>query len=217
MAMSNFCEIPGASLAVARDAFPDATFDPPPRAGERESLAVLAGGCFWCTEAVFRELDGVLEVCPGYSGGDATRANYTAVCGGDTGHAEALRIRFDPTRISFARLLKVFFAVAHDPTQKDRQGNDVGSQYRSAIFYADDDQLEVAERYIRQLEDAGVFNAPIVTELVPLDTFHVAEKYHHDYAAQNPDQPYIAAVAAPKVGKLREKFGDLLKGGGESR
>ncbi len=215
--MSNYCEIPGAALAVARDAFPDATFDPPPRAGERESLAVLAGGCFWCTEAVFRELDGVLEVCPGYSGGDAERANYTAVCGGDTGHAEALRIRFDPTRVSYARLLKVFFAVAHDPTQKNRQGNDVGHQYRSAIFFADAGQREIAERYIRQLDDAGVFNAPIVTEVVPLDAFHVAEKYHHDYAAQNPDQPYIAAVAAPKVGKLRAKFGDLLKQEGEPR
>lgn len=215
--MSNFCDIPGAALTVARDAFPDAAFDPAPPAGERESLAVLAGGCFWCTEAVFRELDGVLEVCPGYSGGDDARANYTAVCGGDTGHAEALRIRFDPTRISYARLLKVFFAVAHDPTQKGRQGNDIGSQYRSAIFFADETQREVAERYIRQLQDAAVFDAPIVTEVVPLDAFHVAEKYHHDYAVQNPDQPYIAAVAAPKVGKLREKFGDLLKREGDRR
>lgn len=209
--MSNFCEIPGASLAVARAEFPDAAFDPPPPAGERESLAVLGGGCFWCTEAVFRELEGVLEVAPGYSGGDEQRANYAAVCNGDTGHAEVLRIRFDPIRISFAGLLKVFFAVAHDPTQKNRQGNDVGSQYRSAVFYADDTQREIAERYISQLQDAAVFQTPLVTEVVPLDMFHAAEAYHHDYAMQNPDQPYIAAVAAPKVEKLKQKFGDLLK------
>lgn len=209
--MSNFCEIPGASLTVAHSGFPDATFDPPPAAGERESLAVLAGGCFWCTEAVFRELEGVLEVCPGYSGGDMDRANYKAVCNGDTGHAEVLRIRFDPTRVSFAGLLKIFFAVAHDPTQKNRQGNDIGAQYRSAIFYANDEQRDIAQRYIAQLQEAGLFEAPIVTEVVPLDMFHVAETYHHDYALQNPDQPYIAAVAAPKVEKLKQKFGGLLK------
>ncbi|WP_300615071.1 peptide-methionine (S)-S-oxide reductase MsrA [Dokdonella sp.] len=208
--MNPICELPGAALAVERGRFPDPLFDPAPDApGER--LAVLAGGCFWCTEAVFRELDGVLGVTSGYSGGDGASANYEAVCTGRTDHAEAISIRYDPARISYGQLLKVFFAVAHDPTQVDRQGNDRGRQYRSAIFHADPAQREVAAAYIRQLDDAKAFVAPIATQLLPLEAFHEAEAYHQNYAALHPTQPYIAAVAAPKVAKLRQQFGDWLR------
>ncbi|MBN8728266.1 MAG: peptide-methionine (S)-S-oxide reductase MsrA [Xanthomonadales bacterium] len=209
--MNATCDIPGLGLAIDPAAFPDAAFDPPAAEGAAEETAVLAGGCFWCTEAVFRELDGVLSVTPGYSGDDAASADYRTVCSGSTNHAEAISIRFDPRRISYAGLLKVFFAVAHDPTQVDRQGNDMGRQYRSAIFHADARQREIAERYIRQLEAAGAFKSPIATEVVPLEAFHTAEAYHHDYAARNPAQPYIAAVALPKVDKLQHAFGGLLK------
>jgi peptide-methionine (S)-S-oxide reductase len=208
--MNPTCDLPGAALAIERDRFPDPAFDPAPAAPGGQ-LAVLAGGCFWCVEAVFRELDGVLEVTSGYSGGDAASANYDAVCSGRTDHAEAVAIRFDPQRIGYGRLLKVFFAAAHDPTQVDRQGNDRGRQYRSAIFWADDAQRETASAYIRQLDEAKAFDAPIATALVPLESFHQAEAYHQNYAALHPAQPYIAAVAAPKVAKLRQRFGDLLR------
>lgn len=212
--MNAVCDIPGAGLAVDRSLVPDAAFDPAPADGVRESRAVLAGGCFWCVEAVFRELDGVLEVTSGYSGDDAASANYERVCSGATDHAEAVSIRFDPRRISYGRLLKVFFAVAHDPTQVDRQGNDRGRQYRSVVFYADDAQRDVASAYIRQLDAAKVFSAPIATQLVPLEAFHDAERYHQNYATLHPEQAYIAAVAAPKVAKLRKQFGDWLRADG---
>ena len=210
-ANNTVCDIPGAGLAVERSAFPDPQFDPAADPSVREQRAVLAGGCFWCVEAVYRELDGVLGVTSGYSGGDAASANYGRVCSGATDHAEAVAITFDPQRISFGRLLKVFFAVAHDPTQMDRQGNDRGRQYRSVIFAIDDSQLEVARRYVRQLDEARVFRDPIATEVVVLDAFHDAEREHQDYAARNPAQPYIAAVSTPKVVKLRKQFGDWLK------
>lgn len=209
--MNEVCDIPGASLVGDRSAFPDPAVELAPDPAITEQVAVLAGGCFWCTEAVFRELDGVLEVTPGYSGDDAASANYDTVCGGNTAHAEAISIRFDPARISYGRLLKVFFAVAHDPTHVDRQGNDRGRQYRSVIFYADAQQRETAQKYIQQLEAANVFNAPIATEIVALDTFHDAERHHLNYAALHPEQGYIAAVAAPKVAKLRKYFGAILK------
>ncbi|MBO9661458.1 peptide-methionine (S)-S-oxide reductase MsrA [Dokdonella sp.] len=208
--MNETCDLPGAALAIERSQFPDPAFDPAP-ATSGEQLAVLAGGCFWCVEAVFRELDGVLGVTSGYSGGNAASANYEAVCSGRTDHAEAISIRFDPARISYAKLLKVFFAVAHDPTQVDRQGADRGRQYRSAIFYIDETQRAIAAAYIRQLDEAKAFSAPIATQLVPLEAFHQAEAYHQNYAAQHPAQPYIAAVAAPKVAKLRKQFGDWLR------
>lgn len=181
-------------------------------AGER-SEAVLAGGCFWCVEGVFKPLRGVLEVLSGYAGGSAETANYPAVRTGTTDHAEAVRVTFDPRLISYGELLKVFFEVAHDPTQRDRQGNDIGRQYRSAIFFADQDQHDVARAYVQQLDEAGVFTAPIVTELVPLGTFHPAEEAHHDYAARNPQQPYIAQVAMPKVAHLRAGFAGWLDDG----
>ena len=209
--MNMSCDLPGAGLAASRDQVPDPAYDPPVDASLRSATAVLAGGCFWCTEAVFRELDGVLDVTSGYSGGDARDANYERVSMGTTGHAEAIAVRYDPQVISYGRLLKLFFAVAHDPTQRNRQGNDIGSQYRSAIFHADEQQREIAERYIRQLDEAKVFSAPIATTLEPLVAFHEAETYHQDYAARNPAQPYIAAVAAPKVAKLRKQFAPMLK------
>lgn len=207
--MNLVCDMPGASLAVERSHVPDPAFDP--ASDMREARAVLAGGCFWCVEAVFRELDGVLEVTSGYSGGDAASANYERVCSGATDHAEAVSIRFDPRRVSYGQLLKVFFSVAHDPTQIDRQGNDRGRQYRSVVFYADETQRDVATRYIAQLDAAGAFAAPIATQVVPLAAFHDAERYHQNYAALHPEQAYIAAVAAPKVAKLRAQFGDWLR------
>ena len=203
------CDLPGRSIATPGGAFPEPATDL--AAADDRGEAVLAGGCFWCTEAVFSGLAGVLSVEPGYVGGDARTANYTAVCGGDTGHAEAIRVRYDPAIIGFGQLLKVFFAVAHDPTQKDRQGADVGTQYRSAIFPLDDAQRAVARAYIDQLQAAGTFAAPIATTVEPMPAFHVVEAYHHDYAAKNPAQPYIRAVSAPKVEKLRKTFPDRLR------
>jgi peptide-methionine (S)-S-oxide reductase len=172
---------------------------------------VLAGGCFWCVEAVFKEMDGVLAVRSGYAGGTAETADYETVCSGRTDHAEAIEVRFDPSRVSYGQLLKVFFSVAHDPTQLNRQGADRGRQYRSAIFTTNDEQKRVAEAYIRQLDEAGLFGAPIVTEVTPLEAFYEAEAYHQDYAARNPRQPYIAYSTAPKLEKLRKNFADRLK------
>ena len=191
--------------------FPNPLRDVSPSATGAPQLAVFAGGCFWCTEAVFAELDGVLEVTSGYVGDVASKADYETVCSGVTNHAEAVLIRFDPARIRFGELLKVFFSVAHDPTQVDRQGNDVGRQYRSAIFFADAEQKSVAEAYIAQLERAKIFAAPIATRLEPLAEFFPAEGYHQNYAARNPHQPYIAAIALPKVAKLHKLYSRRLK------
>jgi len=191
-------------------AFPDPARDIAP--GESQARrAVLAGGCFWCTEAVFVPLDGVTGVTSGYIGGAASTANYEAVCSGTTGHAEAIAVDFDPDVISYGQLLKVFFAVAHDPTQLNRQGGDRGTQYRSAIFPADDAQRQVAEAYVAQLTAAKAFDSPIVTTVEPLGTFYPAEAYHQNFAARNPAQPYVAAVALPKVAKLEAYFGEKLK------
>ena len=173
--------------------------------------AVLAGGCFWCVEAVFKELRGVRSVRSGYAGDTVATANYRTVCSGRTKHAEAIEVRYDASQTTFGQLLKIHFSVAHDPTHLNRQGNDVGRQYRSAVFYADEEQRSVADAYIRQLNDARVFADPIVTTLEKLEEFYVAEEYHQDYAARNPGQPYIAYVAQPKVEKLRENFADKLK------
>ncbi|HPA01782.1 MAG TPA: peptide-methionine (S)-S-oxide reductase MsrA [Chiayiivirga sp.] len=205
--MSLVCTLPGPAPA----SFPDPAFDPPPAVDATRAEVVLAGGCFWCTEAVYRQLDGVLEVVSGYSGGAAETANYKAVCTDTTGHAEVIRIAYDPRRISLGQLLKVFFSVAHDPTQFNRQGEDVGTQYRSAVFFSDELQREVAARYIARLDAAGVFPAPIVTTLEPLEAFHPAEDYHQDYAALHPDQPFIRAAALPKVEKLRKVWPDKVR------
>ena len=183
---------------------------PPTPTGTPQSV-VLGGGCFWCTEAVFVKLDGVIGVMSGYAGGTADTADYKTVCSGMTDHAEVIRVRYDASRISFGQILKVFFAVAHDPTHVNRQGNDIGRQYRSAIFYADDEQRRVAEAYIKQLTAAKVFGSPIATTLEPLEQFFEAEAYHQDFVARNPNQPYVAAVAMPKVEKLEKAFKDRLK------
>ena len=201
--------IPGTSLAIHPDRFPDPVEDVP--TDQDVGRAVLAGGCFWCVEAVYQPLDGVQSVVSGYAGGDAESANYEAVCSGRTGHAEVVEVRYDPHRISFGALLKLFFAVAHDPTQKDRQGNDRGPQYRSAIFPVDDAQRKVAEDYIQQLGNADAFTAPIVTTLEPGHPFHPAEDYHQDFARRNPNQPYITHVAKPKLEKLHAAFPEMLK------
>ncbi len=197
-------------MSVSPERFPAPATDPRPEgAGERR--AVLAGGCFWCVEAVYRQLDGVLDVVNGYAGGGASEADYHTVSSGRTGHAEAVEIRYDPARVSYGQLLKVFFSIAHDPTTKDRQGADVGPQYRSVIFYADEHERSVAEAYIRQLDATHVFDAPIVTELSKLDRFYAAEPYHQNYAANHASEPYIQFVALPKVAKLRRYFADKLK------
>jgi peptide-methionine (S)-S-oxide reductase len=191
--------------------FPDPILDIGLTSKPTEKTAVFAGGCFWCVEAVFKQLRGVRAVRSGYAGDTAETANYATVCSGRTNHAEAIEITYDASQTSFGQLLKIHFSVAHDPTQLNRQGNDVGRQYRSAIFYADDEQKKVAEAYIQQLNSAKVFSNPIVTQLEPLQTFYVAEDYHQDYAARNPSQPYIMYVAKPKVDKLKSSFGDRVK------
>jgi len=203
------CAIPGLNLRILPDQLPAPDLTVPQV--DDTGIAVLAGGCFWCTEAVFKQLDGVAGIEPGYAGGRAERANYEAVCTGVSGHAEAIRITYDPALIGFGRLLQVFFAVAHDATQLNRQGNDVGSQYRSAIFPQDAGQLTCAEAYIRQLDGSGAFLAPIATTVEPEQVFYPAERYHFDYAARNPEQAYIRGVSEPKAEKLRRFFEASLK------
>ncbi|HLH44608.1 MAG TPA: peptide-methionine (S)-S-oxide reductase MsrA [Bryobacteraceae bacterium] len=190
-------------------AFPDPALDDP-NAMETQT-AVLAGGCFWCLEAVFQQIEGVEKVVSGYSGGDAASARYEIVCTGSTGHAEAVQLAFDPQKISYGRLLKVFFEVAHDPTQLNRQGPDIGPQYRSAIFYNSPGQKRIAEAYIRQLDLAKVFRSPIVTQVVELMAFYPAEGYHQNYCSRNPRNPYVQSVARPKVEKVKEKLPELVK------
>lgn len=196
------------ALKIDPWSFPASELDPPEQG--RRSI-VLGGGCFWCTEAVYSQLDGVLSVRPGYAGGTEDTANYRAVCTGTTDHVEVIEVAYDAGKISLGQILKLFFSIAHDPTQKDRQGNDVGRQYRSAIFTADDQQKQVAEAYLAQIARDRLFDTPVVTEVVPLETFYEAEEYHHDYAARNPNQPYIRAVSTPKVEKLKAVHGDMLK------
>jgi peptide-methionine (S)-S-oxide reductase len=202
--MANYCELPAHTL----ENFPDPVLD---IRDEGAGTVVLAGGCFWCTEAVYRALDGVQKVESGYTGGHPSRANYEAVCTGLTGHAEAIRITYDPDKITLGRILKVFFAVAHDPTQLNRQGNDVGTQYRSAFFYANETQKSIAKAYIAQLNGSLLFEQPIVTTLEPLQEFFVAEAKHQDFAARNPDQPYVRFAALPKVDKLKKYFSRWIK------
>lgn len=187
---------------------------PPPAApaapGTTET-AVLAGGCFWGMEGVFERLQGVEDVVSGYSGGSARTAHYELVGTGTTGHAESIRIVFDPSQVSYGTLLEVFFSVAHDPTELNYQGPDHGSQYRSAIFYANEAQKRVAEEYIRELDKAGVYRKPIVTQVVPLEAFYPAEEYHQDFMDRNPDYPYIVYWDRPKVEQLKKEFPQLLR------
>jgi peptide-methionine (S)-S-oxide reductase len=172
--------------------------------------AVLGGGCFWCLEAVFRDLKGVASVESGYAGGRVANPSYEAVCSGDTGHAEVVDIAFDPAVVSYADLLRVFFTI-HDPTTRDRQGNDVGSQYRSVIFAQSDAQRATAEAVMREVAAEGLWPAPLVTELAGAAPFHRAEGYHQGYFERNPRQPYCMAVVAPKVAKFRKQYRDRLK------
>ena len=173
-------------------------------------VATLAGGCFWCVEAVFDELNGVISVESGYTGGHVDNPSYKAVCTGMTGHAEAVQITFDPVIVSYRDLLRIFFTV-HDPTTLNRQGADVGTQYRSAIFYHDDEQKRVAEDVIREITAEKLWRDPIVTEVTKFDKFFMAEDYHQEYFANNPYQPYCMAVVAPKVLKFRKRYSDRLK------
>jgi peptide-methionine (S)-S-oxide reductase len=172
--------------------------------------ATLGAGCFWCVEAVFDDLRGVEDVVSGYSGGNKDNPTYQEVCSESTGHAEVVRLTFDPQIIDFRDILRVFFTV-HDPTQLNRQGNDIGTSYRSAIFYHTEEQRQAAEEVIREITDEGIYDNPIVTEVTAFDKFWPAENYHQEYFANNPNQPYCAAVVAPKVAKFRKKFVDRLK------
>jgi peptide-methionine (S)-S-oxide reductase len=179
-------------------------------AEQSTELATLAGGCFWCLEAVYKELRGVSRVVSGYAGGHVESPTYREVCDGTTGHAEVVQITFDPSVASYKELLEVFFTI-HDPTTLNRQGGDVGTQYRSAVFYHTPEQRETAEQVIAEMSAARVWDSPIVTEVAPLDKFYPAEDYHQNYFEKNPTQPYCSAVVAPKVSKFRKLFLDRLK------
>jgi peptide-methionine (S)-S-oxide reductase len=189
-------------------ALPNANLDPKPNVAGTQT-AVFAGGCFWGIQAVFQHVKGVVSSTSGYSGGKAATAHYEMVSDGDTGHAESVRVTFDPAQVSYGQLLKVFFSVAHDPTELNRQGPDTGTQYRSAIFYANEEQKRIAQAYIEQLTKAKVFSRPIVTQVVPLDKFYEAEGYHQDYLKNHPDEPYIVYNDIPKVENLRKQFPEL--------
>ena len=196
---------------MAAGAFPDPAVDLDRPTVKTKQVAVFAGGCFWCTEVVFENLSGVEKVVSGYSGGNAADAEYKTVSEGRTEHAESIEITYDASKISFGQLLKVFFSVAHDPTQLNRQGPDWGKQYRSAIFYGNDDQKRVAEAYVAQLGKAGALSRPIVTQIVPLKKFHAAEAYHQDFVRNNPTHGYVVVNALPKVKKLKQQYPELVK------
>ena len=174
-----------------------------------QATAVMAGGCFWGIQAVFEHVKGVIKATSGYSGGSANTAEYETVSTGATGHAESVKIVYDPSQVTYGELLRVFFSVAHDPTELNRQGPDSGTQYRSVIFYGDDEQKKIAEAYIAQLDQAGAFKRKIVTQVVALKAFYPAEAYHQDYATRHPNQPYIAFNDAPKVENLKKSFPEL--------
>lgn len=188
---------------------PDPALDAPLATTRGEQTAVLAGGCFWGIEAVFEHVKGVTNVTSGYSGGTAKTADYETVSTGETGHAESVRITYDPSQITYGQLLKVFFAVAHDPTELNRQGPDTGTQYRSAIFYSNEEQKRIALAYINQLNQAKAFERPIVTQIAALDSFYQAEAYHQDYAVRHPNDSYIVVNDLPKVANLRQQFPNL--------
>jgi len=183
------------------------------RSETKSETVVLAGGCFWGVQAVFSALKGVSTAVSGYAGGNKSTAHYEIVSTGTTGHAESVQVTFDPSQVSFGQLLKIYFSVAHDPTELNRQGPDEGTQYRSEIFYTSDEQKRIAEAYIQQLNAAKVFRTPIVTKVAPLQGFYRAEDYHQDYVAHNPHQPYVAYNDLPKLTNLRAEFPDMLKGG----
>jgi len=203
----------GSSCTLARTSvpFPDAAVDVPAPAGQGKQTAVLAGGCFWGVEAVFERLKGVTNVVSGFAGGEKSTAHYETVSSGTTGHAESVKITFDPCQITFGQLLKVYFAIAHDPTELNRQGPDTGTQYRSSIFYMDDEQKKVAEAYIQQLNAAKVFSKPIVTQVVPFRGFYAAESYHQHFLDNNPNNPYIIYNDLPKLAALKKQYPQMCK------
>jgi peptide-methionine (S)-S-oxide reductase len=191
-------------------ALPDPAADNPLTTAKGQETTVVAGGCFWGIQAVFERLQGVLRATSGYSGGAASTATYEKVCSGRTGHAEAVEVVFDPSRISFGQILKIFFSVAHDPTQLNRQGPDQGTQYRSAIFYTSEEQKRLSEAYVKQLDAAKVFRQPIVTQIVPLEAFYPAEEYHQGYMDLHPENMYIVINDYPKVENLRKHYPSLF-------
>jgi len=196
----------GPAINAKDSAFPDPLVDNPVAPGLLPESVVLAGGCFWGVQAVFQHLRGVTSAVSGYSGGSERNAKYELVSAGNTGHAESVRVTFDPSQVSFGQILKIFFDVAHDPTELNRQGPDEGTQYRSAIFYAGDNQRRIAEAYVAQLGEAKVFRRRIVTQIVPLEAFYAAEAYHQDYATKHPYEPYIMINDRPKVDALRKRY-----------
>lgn len=196
--------------AASSHAIPAANADLPLASASGRQTAVFAGGCFWGTQAVFERVKGVVATTVGYSGGLAATATYDQVTTETTGHAESVEVTYDPSRITYGQLLRIFFAVAHDPTQLNRQGPDVGPSYRSSIFYSNPDQKRIAEAYITQLNAAKVFSGPIVTQVVPLKGFYRAEDYHQDYALKNPNDPYIQVCDRPKIAALKQQFPDLF-------
>lgn len=206
-AMAMFCFASPVKAATLPE--PSAMFENPEK---DHATLVLAGGCFWCTEAVFQSITGVEQVISGYAGGSKDDATYQQVSSGKTQHAEAIQITYDPKIVTLGKLLQIFFSVAHDPTQKDGQGNDIGTQYRSAIFVKNEAERSYINRYIDELTEAHVFQAPIVTKIEELTAFYKAEDYHQDYARQNPDNPYIEGVALPKIEKLKKSYPDVMKG-----
>jgi peptide-methionine (S)-S-oxide reductase len=191
--------------------FPDPPTDIAAATVKGKQTAVLAGGCFWGVEAVFEHVKGVSEVVSGFSGGSAATADYERVSSGDTGHAEAVKITYDPAQISYGQLLKIYFTVAHDPTELNRQGPDQGTQYRSAIFFTNSEQQRAAQAYISQLNQADVFSKPIATQVVPLKSFYAAESYHQNFIARNPTYPYVVVHDLPKLAELRTQFASLYK------
>jgi peptide-methionine (S)-S-oxide reductase len=193
-------------------AVPSPVVDAAITASKGEQTAVVAGGCFWGIQAVFQHVKGVTNATSGYSGGAVNTAQYEMVSTGNTGHAESVKITYDPSRITYGQLLRIFFSVAHDPTELNRQGPDSGTQYRSVIFYSNDEQKRIAEAYITQLDKSQVFPRAIVTQLVPLKAFYPAEAYHQDYAANHPNNPYIVYNDAPKVAHLHQEFPELYTG-----
>ena len=207
--------LPAAALAACASSMagplPDPVTDLPLAKTRGTATAVFAGGCFWGVEAVFENVKGVTDAVSGYAGGTLAKPSYEQVSSGRTGHAESVRVTYDPSQVTYGQLLKVFFSVAHDPTQKNRQGPDVGTQYRSAIFFADADQQRVAQAYIAQLGAAKSFSRPIVTEVTPLKGFYAAEDYHQNYLVQHMDQPYIVFNDLPKLAALKDQLPALYK------
>ena len=218
LALVLFASLLGATACSAKAgpspsaALPAPVQDAPRAATAGQQTAVISGGCFWGIQAVFQHVKGVISATSGYSGGSAKTAEYEVVSTGETGHAESVQIVYDPSQITYGELLRVFFSVAHDPTQLNRQGPDEGTQYRSSIFYNNDEQKRIADAYIAQLDQAKVFSSPIVTKVVPLQAFYPAEAYHQNYAALHPNQPYIMFNDAPKVAHLRQEFPEIYTG-----